>query len=226
MIAISVLIEFGAVFTGFFAAFSDDGNFFSARMIAYAIISIVVMFVTMAMMSDRYLTPRKTWSWNDSIEEKQRNRWIWCGNNSYKSAFFLACILGAVIGLLWGLTATGYIHVLEQFDAFSETIQTLEEFLKAHHETRILMFIVAVLFAPLAEEYLFRGLLFRALDREWGGWKALLGSAAFFAIYHPPMAWFPVGLMGLMNAWLFKKTGRLAPAVILHMVYNAVVLAW
>jgi membrane protease YdiL (CAAX protease family) len=25
---------------------------------------------------------------------------------------------------------------------------------------------------------------------------------------------------------LFKKTGRLAPAVLLHMVYNAVVLAW
>ena len=25
--------------------------------------------------------------------------------------------------------------------------------------------------APLAEEYFFRGLLYRALDREWGGWR-------------------------------------------------------
>ena len=49
-------------------------------------------------------------------------------------------------------------------------------------------------------------------------------SAALFAIYHPPMAWLPVGLLGIAGALLFKNTGRLAPAVILHMAYNAVVL--
>lgn len=49
--------------------------------------------------------------------------------------------------------------------------------------------LAAVAFAPFAEEYLFRGLLFRALDREWGDWRAVLGSAAFFAIYHAPLAY-------------------------------------
>jgi len=81
-------------------------------------------------------------------------------------------------------------------------------------------FVTAVLFAPFAEEYLFRGLLYRALDREW----AIAGSAAFFAIYHPALSWPPVGLLGVANALLFKKTGRLAPAIVVHMVYNAVVL--
>jgi membrane protease YdiL (CAAX protease family) len=90
---------------------------------------------------------------------------------------------------------------------------------------RISYAVIAVAFAPFAEEYLFRGLLFRALDREWGGWRAVVGSAAFFAIYHPPLSWFPVALLGITNALLFKKTGWLAPAVVLHMVYNAVVLA-
>ncbi len=86
-------------------------------------------------------------------------------------------------------------------------------------------FIMVVLLTPFAEEYLFRGLLYRALDREWGGWRAILGSAAFFAIYHSPLSWLPIGLVGIANALLFKKTGRLAPAVILHIVYNAVVLS-
>jgi len=85
-------------------------------------------------------------------------------------------------------------------------------------------FIMAVLFAPIAEEYLFRGLLYRALEREWRGWRAVAGSAAFFAIYHPVLSWLPVGLLGITNALVFKKTGRLAPAVLLHTVYNAVVL--
>jgi len=51
-----------------------------------------------------------------------------------------------------------------------------------------------------------------------------LGSAVFFAIYHQPASWLPVGLVGVAAALVFMKTGRLAPAVILHMIYNAVVL--
>jgi membrane protease YdiL (CAAX protease family) len=85
--------------------------------------------------------------------------------------------------------------------------------------------VMAVGFAPFAEEYLFRGLLFRALDRVWGGWKAVVGSAAFFAIYHQPLAWPLVFSVGALNAMLFKRTRRLAPAVVLNMLYNAVVLS-
>jgi membrane protease YdiL (CAAX protease family) len=50
-------------------------------------------------------------------------------------------------------------------------------------------------------------------------------AAAFFAIYHPFLSWLPVGLLGITNALPFKKTGNLAPAILLHMVYNAVVLS-
>jgi membrane protease YdiL (CAAX protease family) len=31
-------------------------------------------------------------------------------------------------------------------------------------------------------------------------------------------------MLGLVNAVLFKKTGRLAPAVALHMLYNFIVM--
>lgn len=84
--------------------------------------------------------------------------------------------------------------------------------------------IIAIAFAPFAEEFLFRGMLFRALDREWGGWRAILGSAVFFASYHPVAAWLPVGVLGAVNAVLFKKTGWLPAAVAAHTFYNAVVV--
>ena len=96
--------------------------------------------------------------------------------------------------------------------------------MKAIPHARVSFAIMAVLFAPLAEEFLFRGLLFRALDREWGGWRAILGAAAFFAIYHPLLSWPAVAALGAVNATLFKRTGQLAPAVALHMAYNATVL--
>ncbi len=53
------------------------------------------------------------------------------------------------------------------------------------------------------------------------GWQC----SFFFSIYHPALSWLPVFLLGTKNALLFKRTGRLMPAVILHMVYNAVVLS-
>ena len=84
--------------------------------------------------------------------------------------------------------------------------------------------IMAIGFAPFAEEYLFRGLVYRTLCKLWCEWKAALGSAAFFAIYHPPLAWLPVALLGFANCMLFKRSKRLAPAVLLHMTYNTVVV--
>ena len=81
--------------------------------------------------------------------------------------------------------------------------------------------IIAVFIAPFAEEFLFRGLLYRALDRTWGGWQATAGSAALFAVYHPMLSWAPVGALGLLNAWLFRRTGRLEAAIAAHMAYNA-----
>jgi membrane protease YdiL (CAAX protease family) len=53
----------------------------------------------------------------------------------------------------------------------------------------------------------------------------VVGSVAFFAIYHQPLAWPLVFSVGSLNAVLFKKTRRLAPAVVLHMLYNAMVLS-
>jgi membrane protease YdiL (CAAX protease family) len=131
--------------------------------------------------------------------------------------------VGVLAGLTLGLFARGYIALLLHFPAVAEMVHASEEHMAKVSGLKLSYGLIAITFAPLAEEYLFRGLLFRALDREWGGWRAVAASAALFAIYHAPLAWLPVGLLGMAGALLFKNTGRLAPAVILHMVYNAVV---
>jgi len=133
--------------------------------------------------------------------------------------------MGAALGIALGLIEMGYMEILRHLPTIAEMVRKSQEAMKAHPDWRIPRAIMAVAFAPFAEEYLFRGLLFRALDREWGGWKAVVGSAAFFCIYHPPLAWPLVFSVGVVNAIIFKKTRRLAPAVVLHMLYNAVVLS-
>jgi membrane protease YdiL (CAAX protease family) len=129
-----------------------------------------------------------------------------------------------MFGLPGPRSTKGYVLLLSQFGTFSEIFRNAQEQMETVPNLRLSYAVVAIVFAPFAEEFLFRGLLFRALDREWGGWRAFVGSAAFFAIYHQPLAWLPVFLVGLTTAFVFKKTGRLAAAVVVHMVYNAVVL--
>lgn len=57
------------------------------------------------------------------------------------------------------------------------------------------------------------------------GWHegSLFGSAVFFAIYHSPLAWLPVALVGTANALLFRKSGWMGTAVLPHIAYNTVV---
>jgi membrane protease YdiL (CAAX protease family) len=128
---------------------------------------------------------------------------------------------GAGAGALLGLCAVGYRQVVLQLPAIQELIARHPEMAMTSTAHFWWLALLAIGFAPIAEEYLFRGLLYRALDREWGGWRALVGGAAFFAIYHPPLSWLPVGLLGLLNAFIFKKAGRLLPCVFSHMAYNA-----
>jgi len=149
----------------------------------------------------------------------------WRSLVSRESNLLPSLMAGVAGGLLLGIFAHGYLAILDHIPGIAEILRKSREQMAQLPGIKPAYFVMAVLFAPFAEEYLFRGLLYRALDREWGGWRAVLGSAAFFAIYHGPLSWVPVGLVGIANALLFKKTGRLAPAVLLHMVYNAVVLS-
>lgn len=85
------------------------------------------------------------------------------------------------------------------------------------------LFLSAVV-VPIAEEFLFRGVLFRWIRDRWSFWPAALGSAAAFALLHPPTAGSTpmIFLIGLALAALYEKSGSLWPSMILHGVNNAV----
>ncbi|HEX9794238.1 MAG TPA: type II CAAX endopeptidase family protein [Planctomycetota bacterium] len=85
----------------------------------------------------------------------------------------------------------------------------------------VLLFVVVI--APLFEEVLFRGYLWRHLSarREFGPRRALLFSAAAFALWHERVAWLPVFYLGLLFGWVYWRTGRLDQAVFAHALHNS-----
>jgi membrane protease YdiL (CAAX protease family) len=82
-----------------------------------------------------------------------------------------------------------------------------------------------VLFAPLFEELVFRGLLFATLRRRFGFGLSATLSAAIFALAHGYglLGFASVIFSGLLWAWVYEKTGSLLPGMAAHALNNLMV---
>jgi membrane protease YdiL (CAAX protease family) len=207
LVAISSMTDLMATIFAFVVVAVGMGGV-EARAIAYGIAGAVTWFVASKWLRSRGVSSREVWTWEPRAK-------------GARVASRLA--LGVCLGVFLGLLGHSYESLVTHL-GFGQGFRAFGERLSSHPDERWWMAVMACGFAPLAEEYLYRGLLFRALDREWGGWKSVWGSACFFAIYHPPMAWVPVAIVGATSAWLFRRSRILAPSVLLHMAYNAVIV--
>lgn len=225
MIAISAMLELSSVITAFVVGIGGRVNLPVAMAVGYSASAVLVSIVTARVLDDRGMNPGAAWLWSPPAAQAVHMfvaPWETLGN--LIRHYGRAMAQGLALGLLLGGFAWVYIHVLAMFPPFAQQIAASHAQFAANPPLRFSYAFIAILCAPFAEEYLFRGLLYRALDRQWGGGKAVFAAAAFFAIYHSPLAWIPVGLLGALNCYMFKRTGRLAPAVVLHMAYNTVVV--
>ncbi|WP_348699246.1 type II CAAX endopeptidase family protein [Duganella fentianensis] len=83
---------------------------------------------------------------------------------------------------------------------------------------------LAVVAAPLCEEFIFRGLIFGGLRRTLTPLLSALVSAAVFAAVHPPLSMLPVFVLGLCTAWAYQRSHTLLAPMLVHALYNAVVI--
>lgn len=209
MVGIAIMAEVLGLALAIATGLNDPENLWLTRTFVYA----VVGGIAWGLMSDHLS--------HNGVGAKQ----IWYWDMPGKTLAFSTCLLIAVIlGVLLAGVAYAYLDLLRSLSATSEYMAILDELgTKYAHFIAWQVILVAGL-VPFVEEYFFRGLLFRSLDREVGGWKAIIGSSAFFAVYHPPVSWLPVFLLGVSCAWVFKRGGRLLPCVVIHMLYNFLIL--
>lgn len=84
---------------------------------------------------------------------------------------------------------------------------------------------LTVLAAPLVEELLFRGLLYRSLRASNGVWLSLLLSSAVFAVGHPSAAVLPLLGLGACAALALERSRSLLAAILVHALYNGCIAA-
>jgi uncharacterized protein len=98
--------------------------------------------------------------------------------------------------------------------------------LPAQTTTLALLFLVGGVIAPLAEEILFRGLLY-GFFRRWGVAPALIISTLLFVVSHPLDRGLPVtqAVGGLLFALSYEKEGTLLVPIIIHVLGNLAIFA-
>jgi membrane protease YdiL (CAAX protease family) len=90
----------------------------------------------------------------------------------------------------------------------------------------ILAGVLVAIVAPLIEELAFRGVVLAALGSRWGMWPAIALSSALFAAYHASTWLFlPMLVLGAALGWLTWTRRSLWPAIVLHVLYNALAVA-
>lgn len=134
---------------------------------------------------------------------------------------------GYAIWLPLFLATVGLVMLASRWAAWETKPQAVVVMLLQESRPRLLLWLMGMIavIGPVAEEIIFRGVVYAALRRRWGVRWGLLGSAALFAGLHAdPIAFGPIFVLGLLLAWLYEQTGALIPSIAVHMVHNSVML--
>ncbi|WP_420126785.1 CPBP family intramembrane glutamic endopeptidase [Longimicrobium sp.] len=108
----------------------------------------------------------------------------------------------------------------------TEFAQELTRFLE-RPGGEVAFYILAVLLAPLMEEFGFRGWIQRPLEKRWGAQPAIAVTAVLFALAHLEPQAVPVRLAaGLVLGHAVYATRSIWTGVALHVAWNAGVLAF
>lgn len=111
-------------------------------------------------------------------------------------------------------------------DAIDPESNVPRELFKHRSVVPLTVFLVLVI-APVAEEMFFRGFLFHGLWARYGFWVGAFSSGLLFSLIHVSGRDLlglivPFTIIGMLFAWLVRRTGSLWNAILVHFLFNAV----
>lgn len=133
-----------------------------------------------------------------------------------------AVVIGFGVGAASGIAINFGIQLL--FDALGiELPEVQQEIADGLQDPAIapLVFVSVAFVAPVAEELLFRGLLYQGLRRALPLWPSIGLSSLLFGLSHvEPVAVVGTFAAGMVFAVVFHRTGTLSAAIAAHIGFN------
>ena len=138
-----------------------------------------------------------------------------------KSLLLAAVLLPAVLLMVWLLQVVSGI-MLEEIGFPLENQRAVEMFLGLKSSwIRVSFGIFAVVIAPVAEEFIFRGMLYPFVKQLGSPRAAFFGISAIFAeIHFDAGTLVPLFALALALTWLYEKTDNLLAPIAMHSLFN------
>ena len=134
----------------------------------------------------------------------------------------LACLFLPVgMGLQW-LSAQVMVNLphFQLKPQEQESVQTLQ--MAVSWVNRLVLAAVTIVLAPVAEEMLFRGILYPAIKQAGYPRLALWGTAVLFAAVHVNLVTFlPLTVLAVALTLLYERTDNLLAPITAHALFNA-----
>ena len=143
--------------------------------------------------------------------------------NPLKECGFLAT-RGRLVFMAAGLTPILYLVSILILNALPQEL--LEDYMEASatlKDTGLLMMLSAVIFAPLVEEIVFRGLVLTRLRRGMPGWLAVLVAALVFGVCHGQIVWIAYAfVISTVFGFIALRARSIWPSLTAHLIFNGI----
>ncbi len=136
----------------------------------------------------------------------------------------LNIIFAIILGVSCWLFNSGLLSIVEEVGLFSSQFEYMNEILATLSQGSIILSIITVgVIAPIAEEFLFRGVIYNTLNKKISIKWTIIIQAILFGVFHGNLV---QGLyatfLGLIFGYVTYKTKSLWPAITMHIVNNLV----
>lgn len=135
-------------------------------------------------------------------------------------------IIGIGLGLSAWLFNVGALSLLQEAGLFKEHFSIMENMLAPLSQGSVLVSLLTVgIVAPFIEEFIFRGVIFKTLNKNISIIWTIIIQAVFFGLFHGNLIQGTYAtLLGLVFGYITYKTRSLWPAVVMHMTNNTIAI--
>ncbi|MGI6070673.1 MAG: HAD-IA family hydrolase [Blautia sp.] len=187
------------LFLGIYMAVTGKSNTTGSTLLILAVVSLLVIPISLLLMRmDDRLRGHRGNIWKISLTDG-----------------ILTFLLGMAYGQI-GNTALGFLELFHKFPGYDEMMSQVLE-----NQSFFLMLLSMGILAPIAEELIFRGLVYRRLKDYLSPTAALIISSVAFGIYHGNMIQFLYAtFVGMLFVLLMERSGSLWGSILAHMGAN------
>lgn len=133
-------------------------------------------------------------------------------------------IIGIGLGISAWLFNTGLISLVQEAGLFKEHFSIMENMLVPLSKGSVLVSLLTVgIVVPFTEEFIFRGVIFKTLNKNISILGTIIIQALFFGGFHGNLIQgIYATLLGLILGYITYRTRSLWPAIIIHMINNTI----